>query len=446
MPITPQRAEPFVNLGDDIDPFRLYQYDTALGGYKVYPFDIGEVGLQTGHGYFTRLEEDVEVDVGGSSNYDDVTLELDAAGWHAIGNPFLLPVNVSDLQVSVNGNPAVSFAQAVTDGLVESTLYRWNIITANAAFLNDVAISDSYEAVTSGDQLNTWDGLWLKTNQAITLKIPAPDDLPDNPPLPDHFKPPMAPSISDFGFRISDLKDEFNLRLELTSDFASDLTTMLGTRQNAKIGFDYFDQSEPPILGKTVAAYFEHTDWNEKAGLYNRDYQPILEVGEERTWKFIVYTKNPDSEMNLSWEKSIAQVPGDIMLYFRRDDVAAGFNPANVAAEFNPAKWQNMREVQSVKLTSHLQSTKIPFEVRAERFDMSPIADLQVVAGEKQVTLRWKADDSEFISGYTITRNTQHVIRNTHFPTHNTNSSTQPLPKKQPTPIRLLSISRAAQN
>ena len=440
MPITPQRAEPFVNLGDDIDPFRLYQYDTALGGYKVYPFDIGEVGLQTGHGYFTRLEEDVEVDVGGSSNYDDVTLELDAAGWHAIGNPFLLPVNVSDLQVSVNGNPAVSFAQAVTDGLVESTLYRWNIITANAAFLNDVAISDSYEAVTSGDQLNTWDGLWLKTNQAITLKIPAPDDLPDNPPLPDHFKPPMAPSISDFGFRISDLKDEFNLRLELTSDFASDLTTMLGTRQNAKIGFDYFDQSEPPILGKTVAAYFEHTDWNEKAGLYNRDYQPILEVGEERTWKFIVYTKNPDSEMNLSWEKSIAQVPGDIMLYFRRDDVAAGFNPA---------KWQNMREVQSVKLTSRFQSTKIPFEVRAQRFEMSQLSDVQVLAGEKQVLLRWRADDNDFISGYTITR--QLVCSSAIFalkamnrlttnttPSNRTSisSSTQPLRKKRFTPIR----------
>ncbi len=407
VPISPQRAEPFVNLGDDIDPFRLYQYETALGGYKVYPFDIGEVGLQTGHGYFTRLEKNVEVDVGGASNYDDVTLELDAAGWHPIGNPFLLPVNVADLQISADGNPSVSFAQAVTDGFVESTFYRWNIITESAAFLSDVAISDSYEAVTSDPNsgefgyLNPWDGLWLKSNQAnLTLTIPAPPNLPQNPPLPERYDPPMAPSISDLvsihfvtqpkGFRISDLKDEFNLRLELTSDFASDLTTMLGTRQNAKIGFDYFDQSEPPILGKTVAAYFEHTDWDKAAGLYNRDYQPTLKVGEARTWKFAVYTKNPDSEMNLSWEKSIVQVPGDIMLYFRRDD--------------GQSDWQDMREVQSVKLTSHLQSTKIPFEVRAERFEMSPPADVEVVAGEKQVQIRWAAGDNPFIDGYTIDR------------------------------------------
>ncbi len=70
-PITPQQAEPFVNLGDDIDPFKLYQYKTSLGGYKIYPFDIGEVALQTGYGYWTRLKKDVkkvEVDVGGASN------------------------------------------------------------------------------------------------------------------------------------------------------------------------------------------------------------------------------------------------------------------------------------------------------------------------------------------------------------------------------------------
>ena len=97
----------------------------------------------------------------------------------------------------------------------------------------------------------------------------------------------------------------------------------------------------------------------------------------------------------------IAQVPGDIMLYFRRNDVAAGFNPAT---------WQDMREAQSVKLTSQLQSTKIPFEVRAERFEMSPPADVEVVAGEKQVKIQWGSGvaqsrhDNPFIKGYTIDR------------------------------------------
>ena len=404
MPITPQRAEPFVNLGDDIDPFKLFQYNTELGGYKIYPFDIGEVGLQTGHGYFTRLEDDVDVDVGGSSNYDDVTLELAAAGWHPIGNPFIKEVDVASLIVN-DGTTDRTFDAAVAAGLVEGTLYRWNLVTENAAFLSDVAISDSYQAVTSAPNpgefgyLNPWDGYWLKTNQAnLTLKIPAPDDLPDNPPMPDYLKPPMAPSISDFGFRISELKNgEFNLRFALTSEFASDLTTTLGTHQNAKAGRDTFDQSEPPTLSKTVAVYFNHPDWgddtalkNGAGGLYNRDYQPALKVGEQRTWKFTVYTDKQDAEMALSWEKAIAQVPGDLMLHFRRGD--------------GQSDWQDMREVQSVELISRSRITEIPFEVRAERFEMSPLLDLQVVAGENQVLLRWKADDNEFISDYTITR------------------------------------------
>jgi len=410
VPIYPQRAEPFVNLGDDIDPFRLYQYDTALGGYKVYPFDIGEVGLQTGHGYFTRLEQNVEVDIGGASNYDDVILQLDAAGWHPIGNPFLLPVDVASLEV--NGQ---TFDSAVASGLVEGTLYRWNIISENAAFLSDVAISDSYEAVTNINQLNTWEGYWLKTNQAITLTIPAPPNLPQNPPLPERYDPPMAPLLESNDSIVAQAmtqslhsKGQFDLKLALTSDFASDLTTTLGTRQNAQVDWDAFDSTEPPILGKTVAAYFEHADWEEKNGQYNHDYQPALGVGEERIWKFVVYTKNPDSEMNLSWKEAIAQVPGDIMLYFRQSDVAA---------EFNPATWQDMRKVQSVKLTSHLQSTKIPFEVRAERFEMSPISDVEVIAGTAQVLLRWGSGavqsrhDNPFISGYTITRQVAEFAR-----------------------------------
>jgi len=412
VPISPQRAEPFVNLGDDIDPFKLFQYDTGLSGYKIYPFDIGEVGLQTGHGYFTRLQENVDVDVGGSSNQDDVTLDLEAEGWHPIGNPFIKEVDVASLIVN-DGTTDRTFDDAVTAELVEGTLYRWNIVTDNAAFLSDVAISDSYEAVTSGDQLNPWDACWLKTNQVdLTLKIPAPADLPDSPPMPDYLKPPMAPvghaaEVRDFGYP---LVGQFDLKLALISDFASDLTTTLGTHQNAKVGRDVFDQSEPPTLSKTVAAYFAHPDWgddtalkNGAGGLYNRDYQPALKVGEQRTWKFTVYTDKQDAEMTLSWEKAIAQVPGDLMLYFRRGD--------------GQSDWQDMREVQSVDLISHERITEIPFEVRAQRFEMSPLSDVQVVAGEKQVLLRWGSGvaqsrhDNEFISGYTITRKVAEFAR-----------------------------------
>jgi hypothetical protein len=201
VPITPQRAEPFVNLGDDIDPFQLYQYDTKLGGYKIYPLDIGEVGLQTGHGYFTRLRNDVNADVGGSSNHDDVTLTMEAAGWHAIGNPFIKEVSVSALLV--NGQ---AFNSAVAAGLVEGNLYRWDVVTPGEAYQSEYSISDSYQPVTSNDTLNPWEGYWLKTKQEnLTLTIPVPPDLPDTPPTPDYLKPRMAPS--EFGIRNSEIRN-----------------------------------------------------------------------------------------------------------------------------------------------------------------------------------------------------------------------------------------------
>jgi len=375
VPIVPQRDDPFVNLGDDIDPFQLYKYDTQTNGYKIYPLDIGEVSLQAGHGYFTRLQNDVEIDIGGASNQDDVEIKLNAKGWHALGNPFILPVDVINLRVN-----DLAFEQAVANGLVEGILYRWN---------TDAQNSDSYEELTSSSQLQPWDGFWLKTNQNdITLIMPAPAGLENaESPLPNSYNPPMSPTIITHN-----APGEFLLRLSLTSDFASDLTTTLGTRQNAKVGLDSFDQSEPPILNETVSVYFNHQDWvDDGAGLYNRDYQPILNPGETRTWKFTVYTKKPDAEMTLSWKNATESLPNDTMFYFRRIDESA-------------AEWQNMREVQSVNLFSRFQSTKISFEVRAERIDLIPLENISVVPGEKQVMLSWTPIDSAFVEGYTIYR------------------------------------------
>jgi hypothetical protein len=377
-PITPQRADPFVNLGDDIDPFQMYRYDTRNNGYKIYPLDIGEVSLQTGHGYFTRLDSNVEVDVGGSSNLQNVTLTLEAEGWHAIGNPFILPVNVADLKV--NGQ---AFDAAVAAELIEGTLYRWKIDADPAS------TPDAYEAITNASQLSPWDGCWLKTKQAnVTLTVPAPANIASAQiDLPDSFDPPMAPP-APLPSPVS--QSQFDLRLKLVSSFSSDITTVLGTRRDAQVDWDNFDQGEPPMLDQTVAVYFNHPDWADESGLYNRDYQPVLKAGEQCVWNFTVYTDRPDTEMVLSWKESVSQVPGDVMLHFRRAD--------------GQSEWQDMREVQSVDLISRLQFTKIPFEVRAQRFEMSPPSDVQVTAGEKQVTLRWEADDNEFIDSYAITR------------------------------------------
>jgi len=392
VPITPQRAEPFVNLGDDIDPFKLYQYETEFGGYKIYPLDIGEVALQTGHAYFTRLQEDVEADVGGTLNQEDISIGLGAAGWHAIGNPFIAPVDVAELKI----NDQV-FDDAFAAGLVEGTLYRWDVVPADDMFQATVDTSDGYAPVSSIDgQLDLWEGYWLKTNQdGLTLTIPVPDPLPIYPPSTESLLPQMK-SVAwnagqDDGIQGHPSPGQFDLQLALHSEFASDLTTALGTREDAQIGWDHFDQSEPPTLSGTVAAFFDHPDWEERAGSYDREYQPTLEVGEERIWTFVVYTDKQDAEMTLSWEESITQVPDDIMLHFRRVDQS-------------PTQWSDMREVGSIPLSSRSTITEVPFEVRAQRFELSSPSQVEVIPGEAQVVLRWTASENLFIENYVVER------------------------------------------
>ena len=389
VPITPQRAEPFVNLGDDIDPFQLYQYDAGLGGYKIYPYDIGEVELQAGHGYFTRLAEDVEVDVGGTMNHDDVICRLDSVGWHAIGNPFILPLNVSDLRLS-DGKTERTFDEAVAAGWVEGTLYRWNTVSKTEAFMSEVPLSDGYEAVTREDQLMPWEGYWLRTRVPnLKLRFPAPPGVETaRAPIPESLRPPVA-RIAVAPWPTSE--EDFDLRIALYADFASDVTTTLGTRPEASTGWDVLDRSEPPILGQTVAVYFDHDDWGTASGMYNTDYQPTLKVGEQRTWRFTVFADKQDAKMKLSWEDAIEHVPDDVMLWFRRLDRS-------------PSEWQDMREVRSVDIVSGSLFTKVQFEVRAERFALRPPSEFQVVAGEEQVLLSWKGGEHPYLTGYTIKR------------------------------------------
>jgi hypothetical protein len=391
VPITPQRAEPFVNLGDDIDPFQLFQYDTRSGGYKVYPYDIGEVGLQTAHGYFTRLVEDVNVDVGGAMNQSDVTITLDNPGWHAIGNPFIKEVQVSDLQV--NGQ---AFDVAVSSGVIEGTLYRWKIVTKEEAYKSEVPISDGYYPVESGDTLRPWEGYWIKTNQAnVTLTIPAPPNLPNRAPTPDYLKPPMAPiAAATERQKDKETRENLSLTFRLLSNFASDTTTTLGTYPDAKMGRDRFDRSEPPTLSKTVALYFDHQDWGENAGLYNVDYQPPMKAGESRTWHLTVYTDQPDAKMMLSWEDGIRKIPDDVMLLIRRLDLPDD-------------EWLDMRQVDHLLLPSTSRITEIPLEIRAGRFEMSLPDSIQVVAGERLVHIRWSEVENPFIQGYIVERTTE---------------------------------------
>ncbi|MDI6781777.1 MAG: FlgD immunoglobulin-like domain containing protein, partial [bacterium] len=393
VPITPQRSDPFVNLGDDFDPFKLYQYDTRLAGYYIYPLDIGQVALQPGHGYFVRLEQNVEVDVGGARNQLPVTVTMQHSGWHAIGNPFLNPVNVANLKIQEGTSTPMWFTQAVANELIEGTLYRWDV----------GSLTDSYLAVTRNDRLEAWQGYWLRTKKKdLSIIIPVPDgEITAMPELPPSFRPPIFMASP---LMAKEVPDQFVLGLELSSSGAADRATMLGTHQDAEQDCDMLDSKEPPIMAQTVAAYFNHPEWGEEAGQYNHDYQPCMEPGQSRTWQLEVYTDQQNIPMSLSWDKTINQIPGDVVLSIRRVGKEGDRVIGNLSAP-TAEEWQDMRQVRQIEFTSSpLLITKVRFEIQVKRLDINPLAGVQAEAKAQQVVICWQPQNNPNIKGYTITR------------------------------------------
>ena len=414
-PITPQNADPFVNLGDDIDPFKLYQYDSDTNGYKIYPLDIGEMALQPGQAYFTILEQDVaQVDIGGTINHSSEPLSLENPGWHAIGNPLPKAVTVSSLKAN-----DVGFKEAVSQSLIEGTLYTWGIESGEV---------DRYRIVSVDDQLLPWRGSWIRTLKAgIKLSFTSPD-IPNNyvPSLPDRFIPPMGPAKA----LASDAAAGFELKFELTSDMSSDTTTRLGTHEAAKLGWDRMDQSEPPRLKHTVSAYFHHSDWPTSGhsdfhdrngtdstqrrgiglGRYNHDFQSLLEIDESRQWELVTYYDQP-GDLKLSWAGSVESIPEDTMIYFRHRganttsssiQLPSGHSLSTIGS--NSTGWQDMRQVKTVSIDASKRITKQIFEIRAEKFQITPPTDFQITPGEAEAKLSWSISDNPFIANITITR------------------------------------------
>ncbi|MBP97402.1 hypothetical protein CMK18_15740 [Candidatus Poribacteria bacterium] len=421
VPIKPQNTDPAVNLADDIgsdnSPFKLFSYNSDLKSYKIYPLDLGQVSLQDGHAYFVRLEADnIDIDVGGTINRKDKVLSLKKAGWHAIGNPFPVAVDTNSLKFATGTDPSdeKDFTSASDAGLIEPNLYSWR---------TGIADPDQYQAVTVSGQLEPWFGYWLRTlKDDVSLTIPVPViDEKYSPIPPDNFVTTLvAPASTPPGF---------TLNFSLTSETSADTSTLLGTHPDAKIDWDRMDQSEPPRLKNTVAAYFDHIDWEiesinqeknrldskkKDTGLkrirYNSDFQPILQIGQSRNWDLVTYT-DQQTKMELSWVDSIDRLPDDTMFYLRRkpfDNTSSNARPKGQlltsTSDIGKDGWLDMRKLQAIDIEASKRINTSIFEIQAERFEMMLPTDIEIIGGEAEVKISWSMAYNPFISDISVMR------------------------------------------
>ena len=155
-------------LQDDLDPFYLFAYDPTIGGYVMAPPCDG-VDSSPGMGYWVRTYDDeVPIDTDVKLLTQPLTLEI-KEGWNQIGDPFLLPVCLREIQV-VKGTQTASLTEAGNLGWVSTYLFSYDPTLGGYQMVNP-----------PNGTLEPWQGYWLRAYTDCELIIP-PIPCPPAPP------------------------------------------------------------------------------------------------------------------------------------------------------------------------------------------------------------------------------------------------------------------------
>jgi len=147
-------------------PDEIASYNPSSFGY-TYQGPAGTVSMTPGIGYWTLFPSggDNLLSLGTPASTKVATTISLVPGWNGIGDPYTIPVNISDLVFTKN---SYTFAQAIspTLSLISPTLYF---------FLQDSSgESGIYGPTGAGGTLVTGEGYWIYSYSASTLTFPLP--------------------------------------------------------------------------------------------------------------------------------------------------------------------------------------------------------------------------------------------------------------------------------
>jgi len=175
-----------------------------------------------------------------------------AVGWNLIGNPFVFPIKMEQLD-RASGNPVTLFT------------YQSQWDTAGV--------------------MTPWEGY------AICNLNPSPDTL---------VICPQAESLPELGKLSAHQPDAFNWRLKLiaTCDSARDALNWVGVSSLAADAWDRLDQPEPPAIGEFVSLWFPHPEWELPTSAFTSDFQPVQASGY--AWTFEVRTNIKNAKVTVA--------------------------------------------------------------------------------------------------------------------------------------------------
>ena len=295
----------------DARRWRAYRYMTSLGRYleiSEAPTAHGGLRPEPGRAFWliARAENRIETaPIAGRSTPTDMPYRiLLEPGWNQIANPFLFPVE---------------WSQIVVEGHVGSVP-----LTPPVAW---DPMQEKYQDADV-DVLQPFEGYWLRN--------------PDRDPLTLLIPPHEAstPSLESRKRREGPAVDPTTWRLQLTVEAgtASDTRNFIGAAGEALDGPDSFDRPDPPLVpGSATSLYFVGTESTSNgdggAGRLTTDIRsPVPETGPHDTrgqrWFFDVRCTGGqgwDGEVQLRFE-GVDQVPRHVQLRLFDRSLRTGVN------------------------------------------------------------------------------------------------------------------------
>lgn len=261
--------------------------------YRLWP---NTPAFRPGYAYWVQAAGDLNLDFEGvEATRDRPFRQHYPPGWAQFGNPWSdLNITLGSLQVQGIGMPApVSLAEAQTQGIVSSGVFRYSPSSGGYVLLEPNAVLTPYE------------GFWINILADGGATIIFPNSLSAGPARgrPQRAVDPRRWSVG----------------LVAETDGHRDAATRFGISGGAGDSFTPQDVAKPPPFGPYLAATFPHHDWGRAAGSYAVDLREA--DGAEKTWDLLVESNLGAREVTLSWP-DLAGVPDNVSLVL--EDLTTG--------------------------------------------------------------------------------------------------------------------------
>ncbi len=292
------------------------RYDPVTGKYETV------TTFQLGQAYWIRSRLAADTHVVLPSKYLPLANQVQPSasayranytqGWNQIGNPYLYPINFSEVEIF---NPTtlaivpIAEASTSTNQLVSPAVYEYDTSDPSPANWHYVL------EPSIGFQMQPFAGYWVFVNQPnLQFLYPGVDE-------PGVIASRAAVMGVGFSKRLKSVtqpevlgkgtSDNWRLKVSARSASGYDPDTFIGVAPKATDGNDVYKYSKPPQMNKTLTMDIVHDDWV-KGGRYAHDLRSAILTA--KTWNMVVHSDKPNESVTVTWPGISRDVPRNYRL------------------------------------------------------------------------------------------------------------------------------------